>query len=215
MAAYQVCYFTAVTLTGVAVAARFLAICSAPLMIALLAALFLGERLTSAARLSLGMAVAGTALLVIGPRGPGEVAGRSLLGALLALGAGLSYAVYAVGAKRLLARDGPAAAGRRHLLLAALPAHAGAPGGVVGAPALAEAWPLLLLPRRGANRARVHPLHRRAPRVPATTAGMVSLLEPLTATVLGVMVFGESLGPAGMAGPPSCSPPSSASRVRR
>ena len=49
MAAYQVCYFTAVTLAGVAVAA-LLAICSAPLMIALLAALFLGERLTSAVR---------------------------------------------------------------------------------------------------------------------------------------------------------------------
>jgi drug/metabolite transporter (DMT)-like permease len=29
---------------------------------------------------------------------------------------------------------------------------------------------------------------------------VVSLLEPLTATTLGVMVFGESLGALGMAG---------------
>jgi DME family drug/metabolite transporter len=53
MAAYQVCYFRAVTLVGVAPAA-LLAICSAPLLIAVLAALFLGERLTPLVRLSPG-----------------------------------------------------------------------------------------------------------------------------------------------------------------
>jgi DME family drug/metabolite transporter len=37
-------------------------------------------------------------------------------------------------------------------------------------------------------------------RVPATAAGIVSLLEPLTATALGVLVFGEALGAAGGAG---------------
>jgi len=43
MAAYQVCFFRAVTLIGVA-AAALLAICTAPLLIAVLAALTLGER---------------------------------------------------------------------------------------------------------------------------------------------------------------------------
>jgi DME family drug/metabolite transporter len=75
MAAYQVCYFRAVTLTGVAVAA-LLAICSAPLMIALLAALVLGERIEPVVKTSLGMAVVGTALLVLGPRGVAEITGR-------------------------------------------------------------------------------------------------------------------------------------------
>ena len=37
-------------------------------------------------------------------------------------------------------------------------------------------------------------------RVPATAAGIVSLLEPLTATTLGLLVFGERLGPIGIAG---------------
>ena len=37
-------------------------------------------------------------------------------------------------------------------------------------------------------------------RVPATVAGIVSLLEPLTATLLGVVAFGESLRPLGVAG---------------
>src|SRR5258708_4538100 len=101
MAAYQVCYFRAVTLVGVA-AAALLAICSAPLLIAVLAAALLGERLTSLVRLSLGMAVAGTALLVVGPPGLDQVTGHFGLGALLALGAGGSYAGYAVAAQGLL-----------------------------------------------------------------------------------------------------------------
>lgn len=199
MAAYQVCYFTAVTLTGVAVAA-LLAICSAPLMIALLAALFLGERLTSAARLSLGMAVAGTALLVIGPRGPGEVAGRSLLGALLALGAGLSYAVYAVGTKRLLARTDPLPLAAVTFSLAALLLTPVLLAESSVRRPLAEVWPLLLYLGVGPTALAYILFTAGLRRIPATTAGMVSLLEPLTATVLGVMVFGESLGPAGMAG---------------
>ncbi|PYO57117.1 MAG: hypothetical protein DMD83_10905 [Candidatus Rokuibacteriota bacterium] len=37
-------------------------------------------------------------------------------------------------------------------------------------------------------------------RVPATVAGIVSLLEPLTTTLLGVVAFGESLRPLGVAG---------------
>ena len=37
-------------------------------------------------------------------------------------------------------------------------------------------------------------------RVPATVAGIVGLLEPLTAATLGVAIFGESLGTAGAAG---------------
>ena len=119
MAAYQVCYFRAVTLVGVAPAA-LLAICSAPLLIAVLAALFLGERLTPLVRLSLGMATAGTALLVVGPRGFGEIAGHFGLGALLALGAGVSYAAYAVAAKGLLARVTPLAVSAITFALAAL-----------------------------------------------------------------------------------------------
>lgn len=36
--------------------------------------------------------------------------------------------------------------------------------------------------------------------VPAAVAGIVSLVEPLTATLLGVLLFGERLGPTGIAG---------------
>jgi DME family drug/metabolite transporter len=166
----------------------------------LLAALFLGERLTRVARLSLGMAVLGTALLVIDPRGPGEVTGRSGMGALLALGAGLSYAVYAVGTKRLLAQAAPLPLAAATFTLAALlitPVLLAEPS--VSRP-LAAAWPLLVYLGVGPTALAYILFTAGLRRVPATTAGVASLLEPLTATTLGVMVFGESLGPAGMAG---------------
>ncbi len=199
MATYQVCYFRAVTLVGVAPAA-LLAICSAPLLIAVLASLFLGERLTRLVRLSLGMAVTGTALLVIGPRGFGEIASHFGLGALLALGAGVSYAVYAVAAKGLLARVTPLAVSAITFALAALflaPALLGEPAPTR---ALAAGWPLLLYLGIGPTAVAYVMFTAGLGRVPATAAGIVSLLEPLTATTLGLLVFGERLGAVGVTG---------------
>ncbi|HSE05419.1 MAG TPA: EamA family transporter [Methylomirabilota bacterium] len=199
MAAYQVCYFRAVTLVGVAPAA-LLAICSAPLLIAVLAALFLEERLTPRVRLSLGMAIAGTALLVVGPRDFGEIAGHVGVGALLALGAGVSYAVYAVAAKGLLARVAPLAVAAITFALAALflaPALLGetAPGRAIG-----SGWPLLLYLGLGPTAGAYALFTVGLGRVPATGAGIVALVEPLTATTLGLVVFGERLGPLGTSG---------------
>jgi len=65
---------------------------------------------------------------------------------------------------------------------------------------LTEAWPLLVYLGVGPTALAYILFTAGLRRVPATTAGVVSLLEPLTATTLGVIVFGESLGPAGMAG---------------
>jgi DME family drug/metabolite transporter len=199
MAAYQVCYFRAVTLVGVAPAA-LLAICSAPLLIAVLATLFLGERLTPLVRLSLGMAVAGTALLLVGPRGFGEIAGRFGLGALLALGAGVSYAVYAVAAKGLLARVTPLAVSASTFALAALLLAPALLGEAAPGRAIATGWPLLLYLGLGPTAAAYALFAAGLNRVPATAAGIVALLEPLTATTLGLVVFGERLGPLGVAG---------------
>jgi DME family drug/metabolite transporter len=144
--------------------------------------------------------VGGTALLVVGPRGLDEVAGRFGVGALLALGAGLSYAVYAVGTKRLLGRMAPLPLAALTFSAAAIlitPALLGA--GPIRRP-FAEAWPLLVylgvVPTALAYVLFTAGLRR----APATAAGIVSLLEPLTATLLGVLVFGESLGATGVAG---------------
>jgi DME family drug/metabolite transporter len=199
MAAYQVCYFRAVTLVGVAVAA-LLAICSAPLLIAVLAAVFLGERLTPVVRLSLGMAVAGTALLVVGPRGLDDIAGHFGLGALLALGAGVSYAVYAVAAKGLLARVAPLAVAAITFTLAAVFLAPALLAEAAPARAVSAGWPLLVYLGVGPTAIAYALFTAGLRRVTATAAGIVSLLEPLTATTLGLLVFGERLGAVGLAG---------------
>jgi drug/metabolite transporter, DME family len=199
MAAYQACYFWAVTLTGVAVAA-LLAICSAPLMISVLAALFLKERPTPIVWLALGMAVIGTALLVAGPPGSARIPGHFGVGALLAVGAGASYAAYAITAKRVLSRMRP-------LPVAAITFTAAAAflapvllGERVPPGTLAIAWPWLLYLGVGPTAAAYVLFTVGLRRVPATAAGIVSLLEPLTATMLGVVAFGESLGALGIMG---------------
>jgi DME family drug/metabolite transporter len=199
MAAYQVCYFRAVTLAGVAVTA-LLAICSAPVMIALLAALLLRERLTPMIRTSLAIAVAGTALLVVGPRELGQASGHSSVGALLALGAGVSYAVYAVTAKRVLAHAAPLPVAAITFTLATLILAPALSGEHVARASLTSAWPLLLYLGVGPTAVAYALFTVGLKRVPATAAGITSLLEPLTATLLGVVVFGESLGALGLTG---------------
>jgi len=199
MAAYQVFYFRAVALTGVAVAA-LLAICSAPLMIAGLAALFLRERLTAATGVSLAMAVAGTALLVIGPRGLGEISSDFALGAVLALGAGLSYAMYTVIGKGTLARVSPLPLAGITFTVAALTLSPVLLSEHAVAEPLAKGWPLFLylglIPTALAYGLFTVGLRR----IPATVAGITTLLEPLTAATLGVLLFGERLGAAGTIG---------------
>ena len=204
MAAYPVCYFWAVPSTGVALTA-LLAICSAPLMIAAGAALTLKERPSPATLAALLLAVAGTVLILTGPRAdgaapPGFTARTFSAGAFAALGAGLSYAVYAVTAKGLLRRAAPLPLAALTFTLAALlltPVLALTPG---AATQLAAGWPLLLylgvVPTAVAYVAFGAGLRR----VTVTTAGIATLLEPLTAATLGVFVFGERLGTVGWVG---------------
>jgi DME family drug/metabolite transporter len=195
MAVYQAAYFTAVIMTGIALTA-LLAICSAPLMIAAVAAVVLGERLSLRIAIALGLGVVGTALLVAGPAG---LAPRPRLtgGVLLALSAGLAYALYVVTAKVSLARSAP-------LPLTALTFTAGA---IVMLPVLAWTtapldqlargwlWLVYLGGVATAGAYAVYALGLR--RVPAAVAGIATLVEPLTATLLGVLAFGEPLGVLG------------------
>src|SRR5215510_151016 len=199
MAAYQAAYFTAVTLGGIAVVA-LVAICSAPLVIAALAPWLLGERLTPRVRLALLLGVLGTALLVAAPSGALHFSPLFVGGVLLAFAAGLAYALYVLAAKAALRRS------------AALPATAltFTIGAVLLTPALAWTdapwtqlalgWPWLLY-LGGVATAGAYAIYTIGLRsVPASAAGVTTLLEPLTATILGVALFGERLGAAGAAG---------------
>ena len=197
MALFQATYFTAVTRVGIAVTA-LVAICSAPIMIAALATALLGERPTRGLVVALVLGVAGTALLVAAPVAT-PTAPRPLSGVLLALVAGLAYALYVVIAKAAVMRTAP-------LRLAALTFAVAA---VLMAPALlmpgaatqlAVGW-LGLLYLGAVTTAGAYALYTAGLRyVSASAAGVASLLEPLTATLLGVLLFGERFGVLGWIG---------------
>jgi drug/metabolite transporter, DME family len=198
MAVFQAAYFTAVSMTGIAVAA-LIAICSAPLMIAALAAAFLGERLTVRVGTALGVGIVGTALLIVGPRSGADVSARFAGGAALALLAGFAYALSVVITKAALARTPPLS----------LSAVSFAVGALAFAPALVApdamrqlvaGW-LWLLYLGVVTTGAAYALYTIGLRhVGASVAAVVALLEPLTATLLGVLLFGERLGAAGAAG---------------
>src|SRR5207253_2634913 len=129
-----------------------------------------------------------------------DLTARLVAGALLALAAGLAYALYVVLAKAALARMAP-------LPLTALTFTAGA---LLLSPALlwteaplrqlALGWPWLLY-LGGVATAGAYAIYALGLRqVPASVSGIVTLMEPLTATLLGVAVFGERLGATGVVG---------------
>ena len=197
MGAYQACYFWAVAKTSVAVGS-LIAICSAPLVITLLAALWLGERIGPVTGAALGVGIVGAALLTAGPHGLGSPPPGFLASVGLALGAGLSYAVYAVAVKDLAGRLPPLAIASGTFTVAAVSLL---PALVVERPTggpVAWAWLayLGLVPT-----ALAYGLYTVGLRTtPVTVSGILTLVEPLTATTLGVLVFGDRLGTAGALG---------------
>jgi drug/metabolite transporter, DME family len=198
MAAFQATYFSAVILVGIAVAA-LIAICCAPLLIAGLAAAVLGERITPRVGGALGLGVVGTALLIVGRGATADGSGRFVAGVLLALGASLSYALYVVVAKATLARTAPLPLASFAFGVAAAVLAPVLLGPDVGRQ-IALGWPWLLY-LGAVTTAGAYAIYTIALRmVPASVAGIAALLEPLTATLMGVLLFGERLGAAGVAG---------------
>ena len=182
VAGYQLTFFAAVDATGVAVG-TVVALGSGPVFAGLLAR----ERPTARWAVATALAVAGVAILVAAG-GSAEVDPG---GVVLALGAGLSYATYTVAAKRLLNAHGPEAVMARlfgigALLLAPVLFVEGlgevaTPGGVamvvfLGAVPTALAYVLFA---RGLRH------------LPANEVATLTLAEPVTATLLGVVVLAE------------------------
>lgn len=199
MAVFQAGYFSAVVRVGIALTA-LIAICSAPLTIAVLARVVLGERLSTRTIVALAVGVTGTALLIAGPRGVADVGPRFAAGVALALAAGVAYAVYVVIAKASVARTPP-------LPLATMTFFAGAAWlspvlfwAETPARQFAMGWPLLVYLGVVTTGLAYAAYTTGLTTVSAAAAGIVSLLEPLTATLLGVVLFDERLGGLGIVG---------------
>lgn len=192
MAGYQVFYFAAVPYAGVAMTAM-VAICSSPMIIALLAVIFLKEKLHRNRMIALALGVTGTILLIAQPDALQVRGSQFLLGVALALGAAVSYAGYAIMAKSLVGRMDAIAIATYSFTVAALVLTPT----LVQQPALTvwlRALPFLLylgIITSGIAYG-IYMLGIR--HTSATAAGIAVLLEPLTASLLGIFAFKEPIG---------------------
>lgn len=198
MAFYQVCYFASIARVGVTIAV-LVTLCTAPVMVALLATIFLREHVTGRIVLSLVGALAGTVLLV-GLDHAGNAQQRTFEGVLLALGSAFGYAVITLCSRALAGRYHPLqsttigfTAGALVLLPFAL-----ATGLVATYPL--TGWALLLhlglIPTALAYWFFFSAMRT----VPATVASITTLLEPLTSALLAAIIFGEQLSSTGVIG---------------
>ncbi len=194
-AIYQVCFFSAVAKTGVAVG-TVVAIGSAPIAGGLLGWIFRGERLGRRWLLATILAITGCILL--------NVSGGNIsidpLGTLLALAAGLAYAAYTLTIKGLLVNHNPNA------LMAAVVCV----GALILSPMLMNIDTEWLLQPRSiavvlhlglASMALSYWLFARGLQlIQVSTAVTLTLAEPLTAATLGVVLLGEQLNVQGVCG---------------
>jgi DME family drug/metabolite transporter len=199
MAWYQFSYFAALQWLEVSVAI-IITICSAPVLVAVLAALFLNEAFTGRLAIALVAVIAGTVLLSgLTPETIAQQAAK-VTGVLFALGSGGGYAVLTLCSRAL--------AGRYH------PLQPIAIGFTVGAGLLLPfalgtamtfslAWLvwggllyLGLIPTALAYWMFLYGIRHTS----ATVASIFTLIEPLTSTVLAAWLFGERLAPTGWLG---------------
>ncbi len=196
IALYQAAFFTAVADTGVAVG-TVVTIGSGPAFAGLLGRLVNREQLTRRWALATALAAVGVGGLALG----GGTASVSVPGLLLALLSGLGYATYTVTAKRLLeAGHPPEAVMARGFAVGAvllLPVLAATGGGGLGSPGgIALVLYLGAVPTALAYVLFARGLRRLSSGETAT----LTLAEPLTASVLGVVVLSERLSAVTVAG---------------
>ncbi len=196
----QACYFSGISRVGVAVA-TLVTVCTAPVLVALLSAILLRERLTLAVGGALACALVGTALLVDVGAGQNGSQANAVEGILLALAAGFTSALFILTSRRLAGRCDP-------LQSIAIAVTAGAvllltvsavtTGMVVSYPP--AGWALLLylglVPTALAYGLFFHGIRGAT----ATVASIGALAEPLTSSALAMVIFGERLGPLGLLG---------------
>ncbi|MCA9858184.1 MAG: EamA family transporter [Thermomicrobiales bacterium] len=194
---YQWLYLAALEQMGVS-ATTLISLCGAPVIVAVLSALLMNERLNRPQLVALAGALLGTGLLIGRP--PEVEGGNGTLGVLFALGCAFGIAIHAMGSRRIAASVHP-------LVVLAV-------GFTVGAIAFAPivlargltidadptGW-ILLIYLAVVPSSIAYLLYQRSLKdVPASMATIVTLLEPMVAAVLAWFFFDERLGWNGVLG---------------
>ena len=196
-ALYQSCYFTAVALTSVALA-TLVTIGTAPVIV-LGVYRVTGRPAGRLAPVAACLALAGLGLLVGLPSGFSQTAVLASAGMAVLAAAGFA-AVTLIGARPVPGLDDLTVTGFGFTLggLILLPLAA-ATGGLSFRPGL-EAAGLLLALGTGPTAVAYTLYFRGLRRVAASTAVLLSLLEPLTGAILAAFVLGQRLSATGIAG---------------
>lgn len=198
LALSQACYVAAISSAGVSVS-TLIAICTAPVLIALLSALVTRERLTPMTFIALVTALSGTALLVA-TRSHADRGTVSLSGTLFAFLSACGYAGFVFCGRLLTSSYHP-------LQISSVSFGTGALLLLVCAPSTrlvitypAGGW-LMLLYLGCVPTALGYGFFQVGIRsMSATVASIVTMCEPLTAAVLAWILFREALGPFGLLG---------------
>lgn len=199
-ALFQGCYFAAISLTSVSLA-TLITIGGTPVIVAV-AEQVTGRRvLDRPGAITLGMALAGLGLLV-GRPGDGLSESAVLAGAGTALLSAAGFAAVTLFGRSLVTGlDSLTLNGFGFSLggVLLIPLAAVLGGGLVFRPGLTSAW---LLAALGAGPTAVaYTLYFRGLRdASASTAALLTLVEPLAAAVLAALVLGDRLSAAGIAG---------------
>ncbi len=188
---FTVCYFTAITMMPLSTAAILLY--TSPIWIMLMSVLFFREKLNGIKLVALGLAFAGC-VLVSGISGEGI----TLAGLLVGLGSGIGYGLYSILGTVALRKYSPYTVTAYTFLFAAAGSWAvcGPRDMVAKFAAAPDLLSLLLFCCLTALVTAVIPflaytLGLRS--VEASRAGILATVEPLVATIIGILVFSEPL----------------------
>ena len=188
---FTVCYFTAITMMPLSTAAILLY--TSPIWIMLMSVLFFREKLNAVKLVALGLAFAGC-VLVSGISGEGI----TLSGLLVGLGSGIGYGLYSILGTVALRKYSPYTVTAYTFLFAAAGSWAvcGPRDMVAKFAAAPDLLSLLLFCCLTALVTAVIPflaytLGLRS--VEASRAGILATVEPLVATIIGILVFSEPL----------------------
>lgn len=185
------CYFGALDRGPIALAV--LTHYLAPVVVAVLAPVFLREALTRRTAGALAVSLCGLALLVLGEGGLAGAPGRT---AALGAGSAVFYGLNTLLTKKLLDEFAASELLAYHCLLSAgMVAMFAGPLPALSAFLWAPLAGALLLGACGAALFYVG-----LSRIPASRAAILTYLEPLVAALVGFFFFAEPLGPAGLAG---------------
>jgi len=189
---FSVCMLFGVSLTTALAAGVIMA--ALPGVVALLSWAMLRERITGRVALGIACAVCGIALVSLGKAAPGAVAG-SLAGNLLLVGAVVCEAIYVVIGKKLTGNVSP----RRISALINLwglalvtPLGAWQALSFDFSAVHAATWLLLLFYAIAASMVTVWLWMTGLKHVPASSAGIFTVLLPVSAAAVGVLFLGES-----------------------